>query len=176
MASRVNGAPERSDQIGTVASDSCFGWLWLAYNIYSISPKLAQTFFFSLPSQLQPSFSVIAPSFPPHHLPLMSRSSRNSTINLAPPHDIVMGPPPLPSQLTLTPSQSSTLKLKDSPEVGEKYKRLKRKYFELEQVSFHRVFFSHPHRDPNQPSMLPEIERHNRRAQKLRRKKRQMEK
>lgn len=150
-----------------------FGWL----TIYIPSPQNWPRLSFSPspPNSSPPFLSSPLPS-PPHHLPLMSRSSRNSTINLAPPHDIVMGPPPLPSQLTLTPSQSSTLKLKDSPEVGEKYKRLKRKYFELEQVSFHRVFFSHPHRDPNQPSMLPEIERHNRRAQKLRRKKRQMEK
>ncbi len=48
---------------------------------------------------------------------------------MAPPQDIVMGPPPLPSQ----PGQPGTAKHKD-PDVAAKYSRLKRKYFELEEV------------------------------------------
>ncbi|OCH87731.1 hypothetical protein OBBRIDRAFT_837161 [Obba rivulosa] len=44
-----------------------------------------------------------------------------------PPPDVVMGPPPLP------PHASSQQKPRDSQDVGEKYSKLKRKYFELEE-------------------------------------------
>ncbi|KAH9947436.1 hypothetical protein B0H21DRAFT_333507 [Amylocystis lapponica] len=56
----------------------------------------------------------------------MSRANRQS---MGPPHDIVMGPPPLPPQV----SQATTPKPRDSQDIAEKYRRLKRKYFELEE-------------------------------------------
>jgi hypothetical protein len=43
-----------------------------------------------------------------------------------------MGPPPLPAPL---PQQNSQQKSKDTQEITEKYKKLKRRYFELEEVS-----------------------------------------
>ena len=48
---------------------------------------------------------------------------------MAPPQDIVMGPPPLPLQA----GQPGIVKQKD-PDIAAKYSRLKRKYFELEEV------------------------------------------
>lgn len=49
---------------------------------------------------------------------------------MAPPQDVVMGPPPLPPQA----GQSTSNKSRESQDVNEKYSRLKRKYFELEEV------------------------------------------
>ncbi|KAI0670909.1 hypothetical protein C8Q78DRAFT_1069633 [Trametes maxima] len=46
-----------------------------------------------------------------------------------PPPDIVMGPPPVPGQ---APQPAPQLKSKE-PDFAEKYRRLKRKYFELEE-------------------------------------------
>jgi hypothetical protein len=43
--------------------------------------------------------------------------------------DIVMGPPP-------TPGPSHPPGQKDKSDVTEKYRKLKRRYFELEEVSF----------------------------------------
>ncbi|OBZ71282.1 hypothetical protein A0H81_08683 [Grifola frondosa] len=48
---------------------------------------------------------------------------------MGPPQDIVMGPPPLPPQL----AQSASQKSRESHDVAEKYRRLKRKYFDLEE-------------------------------------------
>ncbi len=48
-----------------------------------------------------------------------------------PQHDSVMGPPPVPAQVAQSGSQQ---KAKDV-DFAEKYRRLKRKYFELEEVS-----------------------------------------
>lgn len=51
-----------------------------------------------------------------------------------PDRDVVMGPPPVPAQ---PPQQQvmSQQKPKDNQEIGDKYKKLKRRYFELEEVS-----------------------------------------
>jgi len=46
-----------------------------------------------------------------------------------PDRDVVMGPPPVP------PQQIAQQKPKDPQEIAEKYKKLKRRYFELEEVS-----------------------------------------
>ncbi|KAI0369383.1 hypothetical protein BV20DRAFT_1036495 [Pilatotrama ljubarskyi] len=46
-----------------------------------------------------------------------------------PPQDIVMGPPPVPSQIAQSASQQKA----KEPDYAEKYRRLKRKYFELEE-------------------------------------------
>lgn len=43
-----------------------------------------------------------------------------------------MGPPPLPAPVT---QQGEQPKPKDSQEIAEKYRKLKRRYFELEEVS-----------------------------------------
>jgi hypothetical protein len=48
-----------------------------------------------------------------------------------PDRDVVMGPPPVPSPL---PQQNAQQKPKDTQEITEKYKKLKRRYFELEEV------------------------------------------
>lgn len=53
---------------------------------------------------------------------------------MAPPQDVVMGPPPLP------PQGGPPQKHKE-PDLAAKYSRLKRKYFDLEEVS-NRVRFS----------------------------------
>lgn len=50
-----------------------------------------------------------------------------------PDRDVVMGPPPVP---TPQPQQGTQYqKPKDPQEVTEKYRKLKRRYFELEEVS-----------------------------------------
>jgi hypothetical protein len=49
-----------------------------------------------------------------------------------PDRDVVMGPPPIPAPV---PQQGSLQKPKESQEIAEKYKKLKRRYFELEEVS-----------------------------------------
>ena len=41
--------------------------------------------------------------------------------------DVVMGPPPVPG--------ATTAKSKDNHDIEEKYKKLKRRFFELEEVS-----------------------------------------
>ncbi|CAL1712990.1 unnamed protein product [Somion occarium] len=72
----------------------------------------------------------------------MSRSSRSHPQNMPPP-DAIMGPPPLPPTIVFTPSQapapnagpqaSSQKSSHPTQDVGEKYSRLKRKYFELDE-------------------------------------------
>lgn len=74
----------------------------------------------------------------------MSRSSRtgasSSSLPVAPhshpDRDVVMGPPPLPPQVSAEGSGSGDSKARDKEtlELAEKYKKLKRKYFELEEV------------------------------------------
>jgi hypothetical protein len=61
-------------------------------------------------------------------------SRRRSTSIMGPPadRDVLMGPPPLPAPVTL---QGEQQKPKDSQEIAEKYRKLKRRYFELEEVS-----------------------------------------
>ncbi len=75
--------------------------------------------------------------FPSHHLcprvrplplPVMSHTPRTP---MGPPQDVVMGPPPLPPQA----GQPATQKPPKEPDITAKYSRLKRKYFELEEVS-----------------------------------------
>lgn len=46
--------------------------------------------------------------------------------------DILMGPPPLPNQVSVSASNDS--RPRDNPDITEKYRRLKRKYFELDEV------------------------------------------
>lgn len=49
-----------------------------------------------------------------------------------PDRDLIMGPPPIPAAALQNQNP------KDIQEVTEKYKKLKRRYFELEEVSLHR--------------------------------------
>ena len=49
---------------------------------------------------------------------------------MGPPQDVVMGPPPLPPQA----GQPASQKPPKEPDISAKYSRLKRKYFELEEV------------------------------------------
>ena len=56
--------------------------------------------------------------------------------------DVVMGPPPLPPQITLSGSGDS--RSRETQETADKYKKLKRKYHELEEVRAPcDVLFSH---------------------------------
>lgn len=65
-------------------------------------------------------------------------SRRRSTSIMGPPadRDIVMGPPPLPAPVAQKP--------KDNQEIADKYRKLKRRYFELEEVSilFRRSYYT----------------------------------
>lgn len=56
-----------------------------------------------------------------------------------------MGPPPLPAPSHTTPQHKS----KDSQEIVEKYRKLKRRYFDLEEVS-PRLPPPHTHTDARQ--------------------------
>jgi hypothetical protein len=57
------------------------------------------------------------------------RRSASNAMGPPPDRDLVMGPPPPP--LPSTQQQPS----KDNQDIGEKYRKLKRRYFELEDVS-----------------------------------------
>ncbi|KAF8073984.1 hypothetical protein FPV67DRAFT_777926 [Lyophyllum atratum] len=56
------------------------------------------------------------------------RRSSSSAMTSAADRDVVMGPPPVPGS-----SSGSQLKPKDGQEISEKYKKLKRRFFELEE-------------------------------------------
>lgn len=62
----------------------------------------------------------------------MSRSFRTAMAAMSAPtdRDVVMGPPPLPPQV----AQSTSGDSRTNQELPDKYRRLKRKYFELEEV------------------------------------------
>lgn len=95
----------------------------------------------------------------------MSRSSRAAASSSAtithPAHptldrDVVMGPPPIPPQIAPSPSAGARPKEGESQEVTEKYRRLKRKYFELEEVRRYHVRVSLPASSPfSTSSSLP---------------------
>jgi hypothetical protein len=53
-----------------------------------------------------------------------------------PDRDAVMGPPPVPPSAPSSPS-----KQKDSQDLSEKYRKLKRKYYDLEEVSMSRLVY-----------------------------------
>lgn len=55
-----------------------------------------------------------------------------------PDRDVVMGPPPIPMQ-----QHGALQNPKDVQEVTEKYKKLKRRYFELEEVSIRLPLIGH---------------------------------
>ncbi len=68
--------------------------------------------------------------------------SRRPATMLPPPpppvdRDVIMGPPPVPPHQPFTPS--SVQNSKDPREYSEKYYKLKRKYWELEEVRFSRI-------------------------------------
>ena len=68
--------------------------------------------------------------------------SRRSATMLPPPpppvdRDVIMGPPPVPPHQPFSPS--SIQNSKDPREFSEKYYKLKRKYWELEEVRFFRI-------------------------------------
>lgn len=62
----------------------------------------------------------------------MSRHRSTSSMGPPPDRDVVMGPPPVPAPSS---QQGAQQKPKDNQEIVEKYKKLKRRYFELEEVS-----------------------------------------
>ena len=67
------------------------------------------------------------------------RASSSGNTPMGPPadRDVVMAPPQFnPQQYPPPPNQPTNVQQKPPQEYVEKYKRLKRKYFELEEVSF----------------------------------------
>ncbi|OSD07349.1 hypothetical protein PYCCODRAFT_1430603 [Trametes coccinea BRFM310] len=78
-------------------------------------------------TQLPPS------SFPLDYLPISDHTSfmsHSGRTPMGPPQqDVVMGPPPVPPQV----SQSASQQKSKEPDFADKYKKLKRKYFELEE-------------------------------------------
>jgi hypothetical protein len=61
------------------------------------------------------------------------RTQHQSQMGPPPTRDVVMGPPPVPSPASTSPMPGN-LKQKDTQEVAEKYRKLKRKYLDLEEV------------------------------------------
>ena len=55
-----------------------------------------------------------------------------ATMSASTDREVVMGPPPLPNQVSVSASNES--RPRDNPDITEKYRRLKRKYFELDEV------------------------------------------
>jgi hypothetical protein len=51
-----------------------------------------------------------------------------------PTRDVVMGPPPVPPPASTSPMPGQ-VKQKDTQEMADKYRKLKRKYLDLEEVS-----------------------------------------
>ena len=92
----------------------------------------------------------------------MSRSARTAAASSSatitqpglPPldRDVVMGPPPVPAQIAPVSSMGAHSKEGESQEVTEKYRRLKRKYFELEEVRHCHIRVSLPASNPLSPS------------------------
>ncbi|KAI0074044.1 hypothetical protein K474DRAFT_109838 [Panus rudis PR-1116 ss-1] len=66
-----------------------------------------------------------------------ARPPNNNVVGPAP--DVIMGPPPLPHQVVFSTSQGSASasggnnKQPQPPDVAEKYSRLKRRFFEMEE-------------------------------------------
>jgi hypothetical protein len=73
--------------------------------------------------------------------------------------DIIMGPPPVPPHQPFAPS--SVQNSKDPRELSEKYYKLKRKYWELEEVRFFPPFHSIPVLSPSS-SLLVIVNRNTR--------------
>lgn len=71
------------------------------------------------------------------------RRSSSSAMGPPPAKDVVMGPPPVPAPVSPQPSMPATSppKIKDSQDISEKYKKLKRRFFELEEVSAYLPLF-----------------------------------
>ncbi|KAF7980654.1 hypothetical protein HWV62_37476 [Athelia sp. TMB] len=73
----------------------------------------------------------------------MSRRRSGSIMGPPPDRDVIMGPPPVPApssqqagqHAALPPPQASHHTPKGDQDITEKYKKLKRRYFELEEVS-----------------------------------------
>ena len=86
---------------------------------------------------------------------------------MGPPQDVVMGPPPVPSQIAPSSSTGARLKEPESQDVSEKYRRLKRKFFELEEVRHCPSRVVLPASDPLSPSAATEIQRYCHRASEL---------
>ena len=91
---------------------------------------------FSLSLSLSPSHPILPLSLPFLPSSSMSRSSRSHQPNMGPPPDVVMGPPPLPPQVGVfhAAPQNPSKPVKDAQDVAEKYRKLKRRYFDLEEV------------------------------------------
>lgn len=81
-----------------------------------------------------------------HHLcsspPMNRRRSTPGTMGPPSDRDVVMGPPPVPTPLSSgLPAPLPQLKSKDDQNIAEKYKKLKRRFFELEEVSVNIILF-----------------------------------
>ena len=65
------------------------------------------------------------------------RTAPNTSMGPPPDKDPVMGPPPLPPPTSSSPSAHP--KPKDAQDLAEKYRKLKRKYYDLEEVGIPRL-------------------------------------
>ena len=81
-----------------------------------------------------------------HHFcsspPMNRRRSTPGTMGPPSDRDVVMGPPPVPTPLSSgLPAPLPQQKPKDDQNLAEKYKKLKRRFFELEEVSVNIILF-----------------------------------
>ena len=81
-----------------------------------------------------------------HHFcsspPMNRRRSTPGTMGPPSDRDVVMGPPPVPTPLSSgLPATLPQQKSKDDQNLAEKYKKLKRRFFELEEVSVNILLF-----------------------------------
>lgn len=78
---------------------------------------------------------------PPYAMSIRASSSGNASMGPPADRDVVMAPPQFnPQQFPPPLNQQVAVQQKPPQDYVEKYKRLKRKYFELEEVSFVRNY------------------------------------
>ena len=110
----------------------------LQVTISAFDPLYASTSIIS-PSPPRLSLSTLSsPSIQssPHAMSIRASSSGNTPMGPPADRDVVMAPPQFnPQQYPPPPNQQAGVQQKPPQDYVEKYKRLKRKYFELEDVS-----------------------------------------
>jgi len=108
---------------------ACLGLIPASLLFLFGSPTLSQTSIISK-TRVQ-HYNII-------HSTMSRRRSTSTAMGPPPDRDIMMGPPPVPAPLPSATHQ----KTKDGQEIVEKYRKLKRRFFELEEVSVISLSFS----------------------------------